>query len=102
MAELSVHWAETYPVGAHAFVGGDAVNLRETAALDGKVAAELPLGEPVEVLEVGASTTVGTRTASWLRIRAAGHEGWVFGGLLTPARLVVDLDGDGKSEVAVL
>ncbi len=97
--------AEPWPVGQRLFVAGHEVNLRAAASTDAPVVRELDLGAPVVVKALLADDVeVGGRTDRWyaVEVEGAGVQGALFGGVLTPARVELDLDQDGEDEVVVL
>ena len=103
--KVDYHPTEPWPVGQKLYVAGPEGNLRAAASTDAPVVTELDLGTPVIVQSVmSADVDVGGRTDRWYAIKAedTGKQGVLFGGVLTPARLDVDLDQDGEAEVLVL
>ena len=104
---LRVDWmpAQPWPMGQRLYVAGHEVNLRAAASTDAPVVRELDLGTPVVVQALLADNAeVGGRPGRWyaVQVEGAGVQGALFGGVLSPARLDVDLDQDGEDEVAVL
>jgi hypothetical protein len=80
-------------------LGVDLANLRSSPQAEAPVVATLPMGAPMEILEVSSEpVTVLERTNRWYRVRSGKSEGHVFGSLLTPLALKADLDGDGGEE----
>lgn len=97
---------EEYAVGSTVYVVGDGVNLRTGPGTSSAVVAKLPAGTPVSVQAAGPVGWAEGRQERWYEVATQGGEaqvqGYVFGGVLTPARLEVDLDEDGQMELVTV
>ncbi len=82
------------PPGVPLVTFTDAVNLRAAASTEAAVLGTLPLGTEVQVLETGAEATMWGRTEPWVRVKAAGHQGWLWSGLLTNGFQALQAPGD--------
>lgn len=93
----------TWAPGDLLWLGVDIANLRATPSAEGEIAATLPMGAELTVIEAGAEVqTVLDRTNRWYRVESKEHkarEGYLFGSLLTPQLFRADPDGDGEEEV---
>jgi len=91
-------------------VSGHRVNLRSAPSTRAKVADRLDLGTTVMVRAVvpGGSVRIGARHDWWYQVAVlddtgvAVGKGYLFGGTLTPACILADLDGDGETERATV
>ncbi len=97
---------EDYAAGHTVYVAGDGVNLRAGPGTSAAVVAKLPAGTPVSVLSAGPLDWAEGRQERWYEVTAqvagASLQGHIFGGVLTPARLEADLDGDGEQELVTV
>jgi len=73
----------------------DGANLRATPATDGEVVATLALGTDVDVLQTGEALTLWGRSEPWVKVKAGGHEGWLWSGLLSDKFAPIGDAGDG-------
>lgn len=88
-----------YEVGAKPWVLGPGAHLHAEGAAASKAGRLLPIGTPVEVLEVGAAVEEADgRMDTWYRVASPLGEGWVHGGGLSPFGWSVDADLDGEVE----
>lgn len=111
-AAAPVHAVPATPAegGDRLCVAGHNVNLRATPSTRGKVADRLGLGTTVMVRAVvpGGAQRIGSRTDWWYQVAVlddtgeAVGKGYMFGGTLTPACILADLDGDGDTERATV
>ncbi len=107
-----VHALPTQPAdgGDRLCVSGNGVNLREKPSTQSKVVDKLHLGTLVMVRAVvpGGPVRISSRSDWWYQVAVlddqgvAQEKGYLFGGTLTPACIVADLDGDEEVERAAV
>lgn len=86
------------------WVATDGAHLREKPDADAAVVAELDFGVPVQRVEAVTPEPIEVkdRTDRWYRVSVQGHDGFLFGSVLTTARYEDDFDGDGDLELATV
>lgn len=96
--------------GARLCVSGHKVNLRAGPSTRAAVHDRLGLGTTVMVRAIvpGGPVRIGSRTDWWYQVAVlddtgvATLKGYLFGGTLTPACVLADLDADGEAERATV
>lgn len=96
--------------GARLCVAGHRVNLRSRPSTGAAVQDRLGLGTTVMVRAIvpGGPVRIGGRTDWWYQVAVlddtgvATGKGYLFGGTLTPACVLADLDADGETERATV
>ncbi len=82
------------------YAAGANVRIRSSHSTSGDVVHTAFLGQALTIRAgTPAPDTIGQRTSTWLPVRVAGVDGWVWAGAVTTARFEVDLDADGEVEV---
>ncbi|MEN0062870.1 MAG: SH3 domain-containing protein [Myxococcota bacterium] len=91
-----------WEVGNRLYVGVHDVNLRESENTSSSVIRTLPLGMQVEILEAGPVQVLTQRRNQWYRVRTPlSVEGWVFGAVLSPVRVMLPGSQGGDAPAVI-
>lgn len=87
--------------GDRLFIGVHDVNLREGGETDAGIIRTLPLGMEVQILSVGDAEVLTQRRNRWYQVRTPLNEGWVFGAVLSPVRVMLPGTHGGEAPAVV-
>ncbi|MEM6927444.1 MAG: SH3 domain-containing protein, partial [Myxococcota bacterium] len=84
------------------YIGVHDVNLRASSDTSSEVLRELPLGMQVTILEKGDTEILTQRRNRWYRVRTpVQQQGWVFGAVLSPVRVMLQGAQEGDAPAVV-
>ncbi len=88
--------------GDELFIGVHDVNLRSEPDTSSVVLRTLPLGMKVSILDGGRTEVLTQRRNKWYRVRTPVQvEGWVFGAVLSPVRVMLQGAQGGEAPAVV-